>query len=649
MMLSSKNNKHPKESGLADRVERHVLQADASLFTRTQQLFFFFATVNLVFNIPPMMFVEGTATSWVPYSLSAMALLILWWAVGSKRGHFPLWAEPFEAALVIVVCFGFVNPARSMAIINAALFFRHLFGYHENALLRMVFYLLGYLAILVIPHGQIPQPADESVGIIAGICFITILARILATSMQRHERSVARERQVQLLGAALMSARDESSIYSALIKPVSRMFLDSRYTTVIMGLSKHGPDHLRVMAISAALNEQALGQHLLLNETFREPTYIPEWRSFANTFIDEKNSIGKECLFLPIQIKNELQGGLLVTGSRKRLEEVGQSLATVAFAAGLALDAIRSGERFASLVRNSNDLITVVDREGVVIYQSAATERIFGYTPTELVHRPLFDVIDRPQHSIFQLLLREVQEQPDTPKTAEWRWRCEDGGWLYTETIATNLLNEPSVHGIVLNTRDVTERKVLEERLRHQASHDSLTDLPNRALFTERVHAALARSARSGMGTAVMFIDVDDFKNVNDTLGHHGGDQLLISLARVLKDSIRSIDTAARLGGDEFAVLLEDIDIRSNAPTWRVEVEVAKRILQMNQTPLMIEGQSIRIRTSIGVALAHAGDNVISILHKADLAMYAAKTDGKDRYALYHDELEITYKDYSRE
>ena len=155
----------------------------------------------------------------------------------------------------------------------------------------------------------------------------------------------------------------------------------------------------------------------------------------------------------------------------------------------------------------------------------------------------------------------------------DYRVRGADGSWRDVETLATNLVDDPAVGGIVINTRDVTERKALERRLLHQASHDTLTGLPNRTLLRDRVEQALARRRRSGAPLAVIFLDLDDFKNVNDSLGHAAGDAVLQEVARRLDTCIRGCDTATRLGGDEFAVLVDELSDESQA------MAVAERIL----------------------------------------------------------------------
>ncbi len=201
--------------------------------------------------------------------------------------------------------------------------------------------------------------------------------------------------------------------------------------------------------------------------------------------------------------------------------------------------------------------------------------------------------------------------------------------------MANNLLGDPTVEGIVLTMRDVSERKGLEEELKHQAFHDALSGLANRALFRDRLEHALARAARSRSSLAVLFLDLDDFKLVNDSLGHAAGDDLLVAVAGRLAKSLRAGDTAARFGGDEFAVLLEEISGLDEA------CEVADRIIAELRVPLAIEDREVQVHASIGIAISPIGDeDPAELLQAADVAMYAAKGRGKGSYEVYQPALQ---------
>jgi diguanylate cyclase (GGDEF)-like protein len=193
-----------------------------------------------------------------------------------------------------------------------------------------------------------------------------------------------------------------------------------------------------------------------------------------------------------------------------------------------------------------------------------------------------------------------------------------------------NLTDDPDVGGVVVNLHDITDRKKAEDDLSHQAFHDGLTDLANRALFHDRVEHSLRRNQRTGLDTAVIFLDLDGFKNVNDGLGHVAGDQLLQEVAARLRQAVRNSDTVARLGGDEFAILIEQ------SPAAVEESEgVAERILRSLATPVELEGQAVTVSASLGIATSDPDSTATSLLRDADVAMYRAKASGKARWVVY--------------
>lgn len=287
----------------------------------------------------------------------------------------------------------------------------------------------------------------------------------------------------------------------------------------------------------------------------------------------------------------------------------------------------RSEARFRSLVQNSSDVITVVGPDGDVTYQSPSIERVFGHGPADVVTGGLEVLIDEVDLEATRRALDDLA--PGDTRTLHCRVTTRTGRPRRVEVMASNRLDDPDVGGLVLNMRDETERHALEEQLTDLAFHDPLTGLANRALFRDRVDHALARR-RPDDHLAALFIDLDDFKNVNDTLGHGIGDDLLVLVAARLRGALRPGDTIGRLGGDEFAVLLEDIDRERDAVT------TAEAILATMDDPFDVHGRHLRTRASIGIAVADEtvtdGD---ALLRNADTAMYAAKARGKGCFARF--------------
>jgi diguanylate cyclase (GGDEF)-like protein/PAS domain S-box-containing protein len=316
-------------------------------------------------------------------------------------------------------------------------------------------------------------------------------------------------------------------------------------------------------------------------------------------------------------------GALLVTGLvvLRQLLTVRENLRL------LAEHAARQNEaRFRSLVQHSSDVIIVTRADGTVRFVSPSASRVFGYDPSEMLRHTISEMLHPDDRERAATFFANAAQSPGVSGPVEWRFRQTDGSWLHAEILATNLLHDPSVKGVVLNTRDVSERRRLEEQLTHQAFHDPLTGLANRALFRDRVSHALALAQRRGSPVTVLYLDLDDFKNVNDSLGHAEGDRLLIAAAERFLACARSADTVARLGGDEFAILIEGADGRDGLP---------ERVAAAMSHPFSLSGNQVRVTVSIGVASATPGDIADDLLRNADMAMYAAKRHGKGRAETY--------------
>ncbi|WP_162924701.1 putative bifunctional diguanylate cyclase/phosphodiesterase [Rubrobacter indicoceani] len=291
-------------------------------------------------------------------------------------------------------------------------------------------------------------------------------------------------------------------------------------------------------------------------------------------------------------------------------------------------------ERFRVLFQNSSDIILVSDARRVVRYASPSVERLVGHRPEDLVGGSLLDLLHPDDAEEVVRVTDEARRKGGLTRPVELRWRRADGAWRTSEMIVSNLFHEPTVRGLVMSIRDVTDRKVLEEHIAHQAFHDALTGLPNRSLFMDRLTLALKRSKRSSRAVATLFMDLDNFKVINDTLGHEAGDNLLVEIARRLKICLRESDTAARFGGDEFTVLLEDINGEDDA------LMVARRIRDEVRKPFVLAGREVFVTTSLGISLNIYGDEApTDLLRHADIAVYDAKKQGRNRYAVFVPEM----------
>ena len=283
----------------------------------------------------------------------------------------------------------------------------------------------------------------------------------------------------------------------------------------------------------------------------------------------------------------------------------------------------RSEQRVRALVEHSSDVVTVVGRDLRVRWQAASVQRLLGYKPGSLADTPVDLIVHPDDQPLFMAFLR-ARSSAGSPATLRARMLHADGHWRYVETIAENRFDDPAVEGLVLNMRDVSERKEFEDALRHQAFHDSLTGLANRALFEDRLNHALVGNSRPRRKLAVLFLDVDDFKTINDSLGHRAGDSLLKGVATRISSVIRPTDTAARLGGDEFAVLVDGMDTDDEGR------EIAERILDALRQSFLVDDRELSVTASIGIAFSDGSVPADELARSADVAMYAAKETGKN-------------------
>ncbi len=295
-----------------------------------------------------------------------------------------------------------------------------------------------------------------------------------------------------------------------------------------------------------------------------------------------------------------------------------------------SMAAARESEaRFSALVQHASDMLLIVDADFSVRYASPAALEALGGTAETVVGAQLLQLVHPGDVADAVRLLGQAVARGRESVRGEWRFQTVDGRAVLSEHVATSLLDEPTVEGIVLNSRDVSERAELERQLTHQAFHDPLTHLANRALFLDRLEHAYRRAGRAPGGVALLFLDLDDFKRVNDSLGHAAGDQLLVQASARIAAELRDGDTLARLGGDEFAILAEDIAVTGFATS------LSERVVATLRVPFALEGKSICIGASVGIATSRDADSPSDLMRNADLAMYIAKTRGKGGCAVF--------------
>ncbi len=488
----------------------------------------------------------------------------------------------------------------------------------------------------------------------AAALFLLVVLRI-AGLVRKQEQSAVRERALRGAGTALVTATNREGIYAATLQAARSIAGENAVIRVLVG--EESEDYTVVAAVGG--REDVVGVTVSLS-------ILPQWkRDRLNTHrsyeVNVKESeiavplgFPPESEFLlsgPLFMKDELRGLLIVGGNsalpkanRDTLEALTSQVALALDSAALTEDLLRqqTEARFRSLVQNSTDVVMVVDADSTVRYVSPSVEGVFGYDASELENTKLTRLIhpdDKTQ--VLQFLTLSGREGATSTGLIESRMRHRDDFWLHIETLRTDLLHDPNVKGIVLNSRDVSERKAFEEQLSHQAFHDSITGLANRALFRDRVEHALERLTRDADPVSVLFMDLDDFKTINDSLGHAAGDRLLGEVGERLRTCLRTPDTAARLGGDEFAILIEDGGESVGAAA------VAGRILHALDGPFLLDGKEVFVRASIGIATSGVGrttgpEGAEELLRNADVAMYIAKEAGKNRFQIFEPEMHDT-------
>jgi diguanylate cyclase (GGDEF)-like protein/PAS domain S-box-containing protein len=292
-----------------------------------------------------------------------------------------------------------------------------------------------------------------------------------------------------------------------------------------------------------------------------------------------------------------------------------------------------SETRMAAMVEHASDLVVLIDDKGTVMYASPAVERVLGHPPGSLDGVDVLELVHPEDLQIAYDTAASVTAGAGESRTAQLRIAHGNGAYRHLEVVANNLLDNPAVNGIVLNAKDVTDQVEAAAELEERTFHDDLTGLPNRALLIERMQDALRRARERRLLVGILFLDLDRFKVVNESLGHTAGDELLSEVAARIEDVIRPGDTVARLGGDEFAVVIGDMLRRGDA------VVAARRLRKALTQPIRVGDDTTVITTSIGIAIAEGNEDPADLLRDADTALYRAKEKGRDVAVVFDDHL----------
>jgi diguanylate cyclase (GGDEF)-like protein/PAS domain S-box-containing protein len=520
--------------------------------------------------------------------------------------------------------------------------------------------LLGAASLLapaaeLFQHFHDPKTIDLPVEIGATVVLFVLVLMRMAGLLTREERSAKREKALREAGAALVTATNRESILTSAMGAAGSLAADVE--AIRMCVMTDESERLEVIAASSG--EDSAGRTFVLGQleswtkarlNDNVAVQIPLESSEVAAALGMPLTPGGSLFLSPLFIREALKGIMILSSPNVFTRQVTEGLEALCSQVALALESAQLTEdllvkqseaRFASLVQNASDMVTVIEPDTTVRYASPSSSRVLGIKPEDLEGSKLSELVHAEDAAKAFTFLSNLSEPDGNIGLMELKIRHGEGHWIWVEMLRTNLLHDPNVRGIVLNTRDITERKNFEEQLSHQAFHDSITNLANRALFKDRVVHALERQQRDPRPVSIIFMDLDDFKTINDSLGHAAGDTLLAEVGERLHNCLRAADTAARLGGDEFAVLLDDAGEGIQA------ADVATRILDSFDTPFILEGKEMFVRASLGIAIADSDSEPIitdaeELLRNADVAMYMAKENGKGRYQVFEPQMHDT-------
>jgi diguanylate cyclase (GGDEF)-like protein/PAS domain S-box-containing protein len=464
---------------------------------------------------------------------------------------------------------------------------------------------------ILLYEGLSEQTRDAAViAAFSGVLFLLVILR-LAGMVVAHRHAVTRELALREAAASLVSAFRQEEVDRSCCTAVDRL------------LGPDVPHRARLLPTDRAGDLGAHGSHVV-SPAALEPGVAAGLDGLPCVLVCPMTQ--------PDRPAGAVPGVLLVAAPERQLTETRGSLEILASHAGLAMERValrqevvrRENEAyFRTLVRNASDVILILEDDDTIRYASPSARSVFG--TDDLIGVPLPDLVDAGDRERAARELAAVRERGARAGHDHW-WVRRREGRVEVEVRCSDFRDERTVSGLVVTLRDVTEQRRLEQELTQRAFHDSLTGLPNRTLLLERIERALLRGRRESSLTCLLFIDLDDFKLVNDTMGHRAGDHLLIAVGNRLSRTLRRTDTAARLGGDEFAVLMEGAKQPLDAEL------LAAQVIQTLGRPFDLDDESVTVTASVGVATARDSTDAEELLGHADLALYAAKAAGKRQW-----------------
>ena len=514
----------------------------------------------------------------------------------------------------------------------------------ETSPVRLTVLMLASLIapVVLFIQSHIGRYRDDSViAVFSAILYLLVLSRLWDVAAS-HRRALGRERAVRLAGASLTSAVTVQEVATA-VRGAAVALFDPRSPGEALVVVRNGA---RLRAVATTDDKSPRMSRLAeLTEAYlprfdgSQPLFLPA------TTLGRSRELIPGCdgiLLCPITLRERpsgdpLIGVLVVFGGQRTLADLSATLEILAQQAALAVERVMLSQEvirrdseayFRTLVQDTSDAILIIGDDGKVRYATPSATSIFGDVGVEGAY--LWDLVkERERNEVIRALTRMREQAGRTSHYEDMRITRRDGVGVQVQVRCSDLRRDSTVGGLVLTLRDVTAQRQLEAELKHRAFHDALTGLPNRLLFQDRAADGLARTQRDGTTAGVLFVDLDDFKVVNDTMGHSVGDELLVAAGIRLSLVVRDFDTVARLGGDEFALLIEDV-----ADSAAVDA-FAERVVQAFGEPFALADGSVVSTATVGVATTQDSADVDELLRHADLALYAAKAAGKRQWRRY--------------
>jgi diguanylate cyclase (GGDEF)-like protein/PAS domain S-box-containing protein len=483
---------------------------------------------------------------------------------------------------------------------------------------------------------------DSVIAVFSALLYLLVLSRLWEVAAS-HRRFQRRERALRLVGTSLASAGSRTEVVTIIEQAAVDLFdLSSPHEALL--LVRH--DGAFRAALGGSVDPSRLDRLAELIETClplltgSQPLFLSAARLGGQAGVLLAGCEGT--LLCPVTLTDRPSGEpfiavLAAFGGRRILGDLAATLEVLAQQAALSIERVTLSRKvfrrgteayFQTLVRDTSDAILIIADDGMVRYATPSAVGIFGDIAVEGVY--LWDLVADDEHDDVTRSLARMREQAgSTSNYGVVQITRRDGVSVQVKLRCSDLRGDSTVGGLVLTLRDVTEQYQLEEELKHRAFHDALTGLPNRLLFQDRAARCLAATRRGGTTAGVLFVDLDDFKVVNDTMGHSVGDELLVAAGTRLTSAVRDSDMAARLGGDEFAVLVENVTDPAAVDAF------AERIVRAFDEPFVLAAGAVLSTATVGVATTQDSADVDDLLRHADLALYAAKAAGKRQWRRY--------------